>query len=333
MTLTPSPARSRESALQGCGYGSNIPALILTTAVIMMGLQVAPAAEMLYVPVPGANTVYSYDISLASGTAVQDSQQAFATSNLNGPTGIAFDAAGNAYISNQVTNTISKFSPQGSALATIGSSATLSTPFGLAIDSQGILYAANYGSGTPQNSVSTFDASGIFVSAITSQINRPVGLAFDASDRLYAGNWFQDTVSRFGADGTFQATIGPAGISGPGGLAIDSSGRLLVANENANTVSLFDAGGVLLATIGASAGLTAPSGLALDAAGNIYVSSGTGSTDSLISKFDSAGVFQFSWTTPDVAAFLATQAVPEPSTVALMLVACGSLAAFRCRRR
>lgn len=329
MMLPANPARSRKPAPRGYRCGCNIPALVLGAVVMMAGLQTAPAAELLYVPVPSANAVYTYDISLASGTAVQNSQQAFATSNLNGPTGIAFDAAGNAYLANQGTNTISKFSPQGIFLATIGSSATLSTPFGLAIDSRGTLYAANYGSGTPQNSVSTFDASGAFVSSITNQVNRPVGLAVDGSDRLYAGNWFQDTVSRFAPDGTFQATIGPTGISGPGGLVIDSSGRLLVANESANTVSLFDAGGGLLATIGASAGLVAPSGLAVDSAGNVYVSSGTGSTNSLISKFDSAGVLQFSWTTPDVSAFLAAQPVPEPSTVALTLAACGSLPAFR----
>ena len=330
MLLPTNQARSRKPAPRGYRCGCTIPALVLGTVVMMAGLRAAPAAELLYVPVPSVNAVYTYDISLASGTAVQNSQQVFATQNLDGPTGIAFDAAGNAYISNQGTDSISKFSPQASLLATIGSSVTLLAPFGLAIDSQGTLYVANYGSGTPpQNSVSTFDASGGFVSAITNQVNRPVGLAVDGSDRLYAGNWFQDTVSRFAADGTFQATIGPTGISGPGGLAIDSSGRLLVANANANTVSLFDAGGGLLATIGASAGLVAPSGLAFDSAGNLYVSSGTGSTDSLISKFDSAGVFQFSWTTPDVSAFLATQPVPEPSTVVLTLAACGSLAAFR----
>ena len=333
MTLPAISVPSRAPAPRQRHRKCTMPSLVVRTVVMMSVLRAAPAAEWLYVPVPAVNAVYTYDISLTSGTAVQSSQQTFATPNLDGPTGIAFDAAGNAYISNQGTDSISKFSPQGVFLATIGSSATLSQPFGLAIDSQGTLYAANYGGGTRQNSVSTFDASGTFVSSITNQVNRPVGLAIDASDRLFAGNWFQDTISRFSADGTFQATIGPASISGPSGLAINASGDLLVANANANTVSLFDAGGVLLATIGASAGLTAPSGLALDSAGNVYVSSGTGSTDSMISKFDSAGVLQFSWSTPDVSAFLATHAVPEPSIVAPALAGLGGLAAFRRWRR
>ena len=66
--------------------------------------------------------------------------------------------------------------------------------------------------------------------------------------------------------------------------------------------------------------------------GNLYVSSGTGSSNSLISKFDSAGAFQFSWSIPGVSGFLATApvAVPEPTT---SLMAIAALAGVQLLRR
>jgi DNA-binding beta-propeller fold protein YncE len=87
-------------------------------------------------------------------------------------------------------------------------------------------------------------------------------------------------------------------------------------------ISLFDAAGAYQSSIGSGASLLFPSGVARDRLGNLYVSSGTDSSNSLISKFDSAGAFQFSWSIPDVSGFLATAPVPVPEpTTSLMAVA------------
>ena len=139
----------------------------------------------------------------------------------------------------------------------------------------------------------------------------------DTSGHLFVGNWFLNTVSKFDASGTFLASIGSSStITNPGGLVTTAAGELYVASEGSGVISLFDAAGAYQSSIGSGASLLAPAGVARDQLGNLYVSSGTDSSNSLISKFDSAGVFQFSWSIPNISGFLATApvAVPEPAT-------------------
>jgi DNA-binding beta-propeller fold protein YncE len=173
---------------------------------------------------------------------------------------------------------------------------------------------------------------------MTAQINRPLGVAVDTSGHLFVGNWFLNTVSKFDSSGPFLATIGSSStITNPGGLVTSAAGELYVANEGGGVISLFDAAGTYQSSIGSGAGLLSPSGVALDRLGNLYVSSGTDSSNSLISKFDSTGAFQFSWSIPDLSGFLATAPVPvpEPSTYAMALagLACGGYLRFRRRKR
>ena len=62
------------------------------------------------------------------------------------PIGIAIDSAGNQYVANYGSNTVSKITPSGTVTltwATVGSN-----PFNIAIDSAGNQYVTNYGSGT-----------------------------------------------------------------------------------------------------------------------------------------------------------------------------------------
>src|SRR6266404_5333379 len=85
--------------------------------------------------------------------------------------GIAISPAGDIYVDEYNTGTISKVTPSG-VVSTFASGVN---PYGLAFDPLGNLYVANYGSNsiskvTPSGSISTF-------AAITS----PVGLAFDTT--------------------------------------------------------------------------------------------------------------------------------------------------------
>jgi len=258
---------------------------------------------------------------------------AYNADDVAAPQGMAIDQQGNVFVANDLANTISKFDSSGTLLTTIGSAASLSEPMGLALDSAGTLYAANYGTGPAASSVARFDAGGNFVASMTAQINRPLGVAVNTSGHLFVGNWFLNTVSKFDASGTFLATIGSSStITNPGGLVTSAAGELYVASESSGVISLFDAAGTYQSSIGSGAGLVFPAGVARDQLGNLYVSSGTGSSNSLISKFDSAGAFQFSWSIPGVSGFLATApvAVPEPTT---SLMAVAGLAGMQLLRR
>jgi len=297
----------------------------------------AAGAELLYVSLPESlsNAVITYDVSLSDATAIRNSQQTFTSgTDVAAPQGMAIDALGNVFVANQLNYSISKFDSSGTLLATIGSAASLNYPMGLALDSAGTLYAANYGTGPAANSVARFDAGGNFVASMTAQINRPLGVVVDTSGHLFVGNWFLNTVSKFDASGTFLATIGSSStITNPAGLVTTANGDLYVASEGSGVISLFDAAGTYQSSIGSAAGLVLPAGVARDHLGNLYVSSGTDSSNSLISKFDSAGAFQFSWSIPGVSGFLATApvAVPEPTTSTLMAIA--ALAGVQLLRR
>ena len=295
----------------------------------------AAGAELLYVSLPlSTNAVVTYDLSLGDATAIRNSQRTFASgTDVAAPQGVAIDQQGNVFVANQLNYSISKFDPSGTLLATIGSAASLNYPMGLALDSAGTLYAANFGSqGPAASSVARFDAGGNFVASMTAQIARPLGVAVDTSGHLFVGNWFLNTVSKFDASGTFLSTIGSSStITNPAGLVASATGELSVANEGSGGISLFDAAGTYQSSIGAGASLMAPAGVARDQLGNLYVSSGTDSSNSLISKFDSAGVFQFSWSIPTISGFLATApvAVPEPASGLMAITAITGLAALQ----
>ena len=126
------------------------------------------------------------------------------------------------------------------SMATFAST-NLSSPQGLAFDSSGNLYVANYGDST----ISKFDASGGYVSNITSNLSYPSGLAFDSSGNLYAANIISTTISKFNSAGTFLSQIN-SNLNNPVGLAFDSSGNLYAANYNDSTISKFNSAGTFL---------------------------------------------------------------------------------------
>ena len=70
----------------------------------------------------------------------------FVSSGLAGPQGLAFDAAGNLYVANNGSNTVSEVTPAGAVSTVAGSG--LDQPVGLAFDAAGDLYVANVGADT-----------------------------------------------------------------------------------------------------------------------------------------------------------------------------------------
>jgi sugar lactone lactonase YvrE len=117
-----------------------------------------PAVDMLYVTLTN-NTIVTYDTTGNVGTTIAASVNTFASTNLNVPTGLAFDSSGNLYAANTGNSTISKFNSSGVYQSNITSN--LNSPIGLAFDSSGNLYAANSTSKT----ISKFDSSGTFLTS------------------------------------------------------------------------------------------------------------------------------------------------------------------------
>ena len=123
-------------------------------------------------PFGPTNTIAKFSASL---TYLGD----FAT-NLNQPWGLAFDRAGNLFVSNSGNNRIYKFTANG--VRTIFATVGLSTPRGLAFDSSGSLYVANAGNGT----IVKFPSSGIVGTVFASGLNSPTSIAIQPGLKLWA---------------------------------------------------------------------------------------------------------------------------------------------------
>ncbi len=260
---------------------------LLLPVVLLLGLALPSRADTVLVANQGDNSISQYD---ARGNA-----SPFNNAFVNGPIGLAFDRAGNLFVSTN-SNTIQKLSPTGADLGIFASN-QINFPMALAFDRAGNLYVANFGSST----VRKYTPSG--VGSLFTSVVRPTGLAFDGNGVLYvstAGN----TIERFSASGS---NLGPLtnGLSNPEGLAFDAAGDLYVANAGAGTIEKFSTAGADLGLV--ASGLDGPVGLAFDGAGNLYVSNLFSAT---IVKITSAGTATTFATTGSNPGFLAVQLSP-----------------------
>ena len=236
---------------------------------------------------------------------------------LNYPEDVALDSAGNLYIADTGNNVIRKVDSKGVITTVAGTgtagysgdngpatSAELNLPYGLAVDSSGNLYIADWGNNRIREvskgiirtvaGTGTAGYSGNGGPATSAQINNPYGVAVDGSTLYIAdtGNHAIRKVSK-GVITTVAGT-GTAGFSGDGGpatsaqlnypyhVAIDRAGSLYIADTYNNRIREVTKG--VITTIAgtgkaafsgdggpaAAAELNSPNGIALDATGNIY---------------------------------------------------------------
>ncbi|HXA09673.1 MAG TPA: NHL repeat-containing protein, partial [Chthoniobacterales bacterium] len=204
------------------------------------------------------------------------------------PTGLAFDAAGNLCVAN-FGNTIARFSPNGTALASF-TSLTLNNPEGLAFDSSGNLYAANNGS----NTIQYFSPSGVDLGLlVTSGLSAPIGLAFDTAGNLYVVNSGNATIGRLVANGGGESTFASTGFS-PAFLAVQKTPILINISTRLNILTgdnILDAGFIVVGS-GSKTVLIRGLGPSLTAIGitgalaDPIIELHTGSTNAIIAEND-----------------------------------------------
>ena len=160
------------------------------------------------------------------------------------PLGIAFDAAGDAYISDVGggTTVIRVFGADGKQIRTFGGSSSLDHPNGIAVAADGTAYVTDTANGRLQ----VFDASGNRIGLVErgqaeGNLGLPVGIGFDDNGRIQiadssgskvqvyapivAGEPAPRYINAFGEKGS-----GDANFSFPNGLAADGRGRVYVAD-------------------------------------------------------------------------------------------------------
>jgi uncharacterized protein (TIGR03437 family) len=205
------------------------------------------------------------------GTAGYTGDAAAATkAELNDPTGMAFDSAGNLYIADASNNVIRMVSTSGIISTIAGNNtagfdgdgglavdAEISNPTAVAVDQFGNVFIADAGN----NVIRKVSSANIFTvvggAATLLQLNQPDGLAFDSTGAMYIADTGNRRIIKVvnGGPSVF-AGNGTLGYSGDGGPAVDAS-------------------------------LGDPMGVAVDAAGNVYIAD---TFNSLIRKVTPDGI-------------------------------------------
>lgn len=240
----------------------------------------------------------------------------------NSPHGVATDSSGNVYVADTGNNRIRQIS--GGAIGTVAGNGTagfsgdagpataaqLNVPCGVAVDSAGNLYIAEYYnnrirkvSGSVISTVAgkgTQGFSGDSGPAASAQLNNPFAVAVDGSGNLFIADYGNDRIRRVSA-GTIATVAGSgtsgfagdngsalsAQMSGPSGVALDSSGDVYVADLGNNRIRRVSGtgGSAAITTVAGSgnagfsgdagpstsAQLNQPAGVAVDSAGNLYI--------------------------------------------------------------
>src|SRR3954469_2299221 len=205
-----------------------------------------------------------------------------AAGQFNTPRGVAYDAAGDAWIADTANNRVQEELPAGAVLATFPASG----PQGIAIDGAGNVFVANTGAGN------VLRIAGGTSSVVRAGLTRPVAVAPDGAGGVYVA----DATGVLAPDGRpVPSPDAPAAWDQPSGLAFDpAADTLYVAEDRPGTANgariVRRSAGVwdTLATEGAGAAqVIDPGGLALSPDGGTLAVADTG--NNRILRFDVAG--------------------------------------------
>jgi len=208
---------------------------------------------------------------------------------LNQPSGVARDNAGNTYIADTNNNRIRKVAANGTIATVAGAGASgfggdggpaakaqLNAPQGLALDASGNLYIADStnrrirkvdGSGN----ISTVAGNGVCCgstgdggAAVTAQIGTPDAVAVDSSGNVYIADVTNNVIRKVDPSGNITtvagngsygysgdgATATSAKLAGPYGVAVDGAGNLYIADRSNFRVRMVSPGGIIATVAG-----------------------------------------------------------------------------------
>ncbi|MGW7256855.1 NHL repeat-containing protein, partial [Streptomyces sp. NPDC054834] len=241
------------------------------------------------------------------------------SSQLHYPTGVAVDSSGNVYIADQHNHRVRKVSPEGQVWTIAGNgqagfngdgqatSSQLHYPTGVAVDSSGNVYIADYHNHrirkvSPDGRIRTvagngtagFDNDG---QATSSRLHYPTGVAVDSSGNVYIADPHNHRIRKVDQNTGRISTIagdGTAGFNGdnratssrlnyPAGVAVDAAGNVCIADQNNHRIRKVTPDGWIQTVAGSgtagwngdgtatSSYLYHPFDVAVDASGNVCI--------------------------------------------------------------
>ncbi|MGD0796876.1 MAG: Ig-like domain repeat protein [Acidobacteriaceae bacterium] len=200
------------------------------------------------------------------------------SAKLNGPKGVAVDAAGNVYIADTGNNAVRRVDRVSQYITTLAGGATGVCP--LASDAYGDACPAAQTTLSAPSGVAAAANGSLYISDTGHNLVRVI--ASNGYSYLYAGGTVCAAASDTYGDG---CSASQAAFSSPAGLAVDGSSNLFIADSGDNVVrKIAYLTGIVTAVAGdgqaghggdggiaTSAQLTAPQGVAVDAAGDVFI--------------------------------------------------------------
>jgi len=244
------------------------------------------------------------------------------SAQLNRPCGVTVDSSGNIYIADTNNRRIRKVDTGGIITTIAGNgtlgysgdngpatSAKLSDPHNVAVDSSGNIYIAD----TINNCIRKVNTKGIITTiagnggygysgdngpATSAQLLNPTDMVVDSSGNIHIADWGNHRIRKVNKRGIINTVAGNGieGYSGDNGpatsaqladpysVAVDSSGNIYIADTNNNRIRKVDTGGIITSIAGSgeqgysedddaatSSQLDWPLSVAVDSSGNIFI--------------------------------------------------------------
>ena len=283
-----------------------------------------PLGTVALAPAPGFGQ--QFNISTLAGTGDEgfngDGETAV-QADLDNPSGVAVDRMGNVYFADTFNHRIRRVDLLGAITTIAGTGedgfngdigpaamAQLDRPFGVAVDSAGIVYFADAFNHRirrvdPSGAISTIAGAGGWGyggdggPAIAARLDLPTSVAVDEAGNVYFADTENDRIRRVDPSGVI-ATVAGTGQSGfngdggpavqaqldtPYGVAVDKAGNVFVADTFNHRIRRVDSSGAITTIAGngergfggdggpaVEAQLNEPRGVAVDAGGAVYFS-------------------------------------------------------------
>jgi sugar lactone lactonase YvrE len=239
----------------------------------------------------------------------------FSPGQLYWPSGLAFDASGNAWIADIVSDQVSKFDNSGSYISRfLASGATAYGAYADAIDSSGNIWVVDAynqrvakfnSSGTQIGQIGCAGTGACSIGAGNGQFQYPQGVAIYTPPTppfIYVADEGGNRVEKFDSTGRFISQIGCAsgacapnyggagGFYDPIGVMVDALGNVFVTDMGNNRVEEFDSSGNYLSQFGSTGSgngqFVVPTNITPDTSGNIWVND---PGNARLQKFDGNG--------------------------------------------